>query len=447
MKNNMASEYSAHFQTILQQTQSALEQTGHIACVIAAGSPHLMFLDDMYYPYKPNPHFQRWIPVNDAAHSLLVVEIGRRPRLIHFRPDDYWHKTPEEPTGFWVEHFDIISVADLDQVPGALPAAARDAPVIGEWDSRFKDWGLGQSNPNALLNQLHFHRAWKTNYEIACMEEATRKGVTAHRAAERAYRQGASEYEIHQAYLLACGHVEPELPYGNIIAYGANAAVLHYTHLPRQRPATPPPSFLIDAGATHNGYASDITRTYTAHAGEFAEMIAAMKEAELRICAAVKPGLNFADLHLHAHAEIAGLLVRFNIIGCSAEAAVNSGLTATFFPHGLGHLLGLQVHDIGGLQASPEGGILPRPDGHPYLRLTRDLQPGWVVTIEPGLYFIPTLLKSLAGTEVGENVNWDKVEELKPYGGIRIEDNVLVTQDGHRNLTREEEARQAMPAA
>ncbi len=172
-----------------------------------------------------------------------------------------------------------------------------------------------------------------------------------------------------------------------------------------------------------------------------------MEEAQLRICAEVKPGLNFADLHLRTHAEIASLLVRFKIIDCSAEAAVNSGLTGTFFPHGLGHLLGLQVHDVGGLQASPEGGILPRPDGHPYLRLTRDLQPGWVTTVEPGLYFIPTLLKKLAGSEVGENVNWDKVEALKPYGGIRIEDNVLVTQEGHRNLTREEEVRQAMPAA
>jgi Xaa-Pro dipeptidase len=443
MTDKIARGYSAHFQTLVKQTEEALEQAGQSACVIAAGSPHPMFLDDMYYPFKTNPHFQRWVPVNDAAHSLLVVQKGQQPRLIHYRPDDYWHKTPEEPTGYWVEHFDIVSVSDLNQVPGVLPAAARDAPVIGEWQEQFREWGLGHSNPTALLNPLHFYRAWKTDYEIACMEEATRKAVAAHQAAEQAYRLGASEYEIHQAYLLACAHVEPELPYGNIIAFGANAAVLHYTHLPRQRPATPPLSFLIDAGATHNGYASDITRTHTVHAGEFAELIAAMDEAQLRICGQIKPGVNFADLHLGAHAEVASLLARFGIVTCSAEAAVNSGLTATFLPHGLGHLLGLQVHDVGGLQASPEGGILPRPDGHPYLRLTRDLQPGWVTTVEPGLYFIPSLLKKLAGTEVGEQVNWAKVEELKPFGGIRIEDNVLVTKDGHRNLTREEQARQA----
>jgi Xaa-Pro dipeptidase len=446
MTDKIASEYSAHFQTLVSQTEAALEHVGQSTCVIAAGSPHPMFLDDMYYPFKTNPHFQRWIPLSDAAHSLLVFRQGKQPRLIHYRPDDYWHKPPEEPSGFWVEHFDVVSVSDFSQVPAALPSAAKDAPIIGEWSDQFKDWGFGANNPSALLNQLHFHRAWKTGYEIACMEQATRKGVTAHRAAEQAYIEGASEFEIHQAYLLASGHVEPELPYGNIIAYGANAGVLHYTHLPRQRPASPPLSFLIDAGATHNGYASDITRTHTVHSGEFSELIAAMDAAQLRICSRIKPGLNFADLHLQAHAEIAALLVQFDFVSCSAEAAVNTGLTGTFLPHGLGHLLGLQVHDVGGLQASPEGGILPRPDGHPYLRLTRDLQPDWVTTVEPGLYFIPSLLKKLAGTEIGEHVNWDKVDKFKPYGGIRIEDNILVTRDGHRNLTREEQARQARVA-
>ncbi|MDH3399500.1 MAG: Xaa-Pro dipeptidase [Chromatiales bacterium] len=443
MTDKIASAYSAHFQTILNQTESALRATGHRACVIAAGSAHGMFLDDMDYPFKTNPHFQRWVPVGDAAHSALVIEIGKTPRLLHYRPDDYWHKAPEVPTGFWVDHFDIVSVSDLGNMRDALPEGAAAAPLIAEKRDQFKDWGLGEQNPEGLLNHLHFHRAWKTDYEIACMEVATKKAVKAHRAALNAYQNGASEYEIHQAYLLAAGHVEHELPYGNIIAYGENAAVLHYTHLPRQHPDGIPPSFLIDAGATHNGYASDITRTYTAHGGEFAEMIDAMDEAQIRLCETIKPGLNFADLHLQAHAEVATMLNRFKIVKCSAEAALESGLTRTFLPHGLGHLLGLQVHDIGGLQAGPDGGIIERPDGHPYLRLTRTLETSWVTTVEPGLYFIPSLLKKLAQTPAGGEINWEKVESLKPFGGIRIEDNVLVTENGQRNLTREEEARTA----
>lgn len=441
MKDKIAGAYSAHFKTLVQQTEAALAATGNRACVIAAGSPHRMFLDDMDYPFKTNPHFQRWIPVSDAAHSALVVEIGKKPRLLHYRPDDYWHKAPEAPVGFWVEHFDIVSISDLDKMRDALPEGASGAPLISEKLDQFKDWGLGEQNPEGLLNHLHFDRAWKTDYEIACMEVATQKGVKAHRAALEAYRQGASEYEVHEAYLLAAGHVEPELPYGNIIAFGENAAVLHYTHLPRHRPVAVPPSFLIDAGATYNGYASDITRTYTAHGGEFQEMITAMDEAQQRLCGAIRPGLNFADLHLQAHAEVAAMLHRFGIVSCSADAALESGLTSTFLPHGLGHLLGLQVHDVGGFQASHQGGMLPRPEGHPYLRLTRTLEPGWVTTVEPGLYFIPSLLEKLAGTGGGKQVNWDKVEALKPFGGIRIEDNVLVTENGQRNLTREEEAR------
>jgi Xaa-Pro dipeptidase len=130
------------------------------------------------------------------------------------------------------------------------------------------------------------------------------------------------------------------------------------------------------------------------------------------------------------------LLCEADIIRASADAAMASGAVAAFFPHGIGHLLGLQVHDVGGLQATPQGGTLPRPDGHPYLRLTRTLEPGFVVTMEPGLYFIDSLLARLRGTPAESQVQWTRVAQLRPYGGIRIEDNLAVTADGHENLTR-----------
>jgi len=443
MNNDIAGAYPAHFRALTSQTATALEATGYPAIVIAAGSPHRIFLDDMDYPFKTNPHFRRWVPLDDAAHSLLVLCPGERPLLLHYRPDDYWHKPPEAPTGYWVEHFEIRSIAKLEDMANALPAHARGAAFLGEWNEQMAALGLAYPNPENLLNQLHFQRARKTDYELACMEQATRLGVSAHLAAERAYRDGASEYEIHQAYLSACSHTESELPYGNIIAFGANAAVLHYTHLPRTRPSEIAPSFLIDAGATCNGYACDITRSYARLDDEFAELIADMDKAQQALCRQAKPGTSFPELHLQAHAQVAGLLKKFDLINCSADAALETGITRTFLPHGLGHLLGLQVHDVGGFLADPDGATLAPPEGHPFLRLTRTLEPGWVTTIEPGLYFIETLLAKLRDTPQGGSVNWERVDRFRRYGGVRIEDNVLVEDTGSRNLTREEFARQS----
>jgi Xaa-Pro dipeptidase len=107
-----------------------------------------------------------------------------------------------------------------------------------------------------------------------------------------------------------------------------------------------------------------------------------------------------------------------------------------FFPHGVGHLLGLQVHDVAGFSVTAEGKQKARPTGHPYLRLTRTLEPGFVVTIEPGLYFIDALLSQARTNAHGAQINWKQVEHFKPYGGIRIEDNVACTTGDPENLTR-----------
>jgi Xaa-Pro dipeptidase len=110
-----------------------------------------------------------------------------------------------------------------------------------------------------------------------------------------------------------------------------------------------------------------------------------------------------------------------------------------FFPHGIGHLIGLQVHDVAGLAADDTGREeIPRPPGHRYLRLTRKLEPGFVVTIEPGLYFIDLLLEEAQRNGLGRHVHWDTVRRLKPYGGIRVEDDVACTADAQpENLTRD----------
>jgi Xaa-Pro dipeptidase len=123
------------------------------------------------------------------------------------------------------------------------------------------------------------------------------------------------------------------------------------------------------------------------------------------------------------------------VIRMSADDAVESGLSSVFFPHGLGHFLGLQTHDVAGL-VDNESRPIPRPEGHPALRLTRVLEAGNVLTVEPGLYFIDSLLERWRREGDASTIDWDRVEALAPCGGIRIEDNVLVTEDGCDNLTR-----------
>jgi len=223
------------------------------------------------------------------------------------------------------------------------------------------------------------------------------------------------------------------MPYGNIVALNENAAVLHYQYQATQKPNNHR-TFLIDAGANYNGYAADITRTYAFDKkGEFNDMIVAMDELQVALCDACVSGQDYVALHHQAHLKIAAVLQQFKVINCDPETAVETQLSNTFFPHGLGHYLGLQVHDVAGHQSDARGTPIKQPENHPFLRLTDVLRENAVVTVEPGLYFIPMLLQQQSDNK---HINWAKVEQLMPYGGIRIEDNVVVGQANSRNLTR-----------
>ncbi len=195
-------------------------------------------------------------------------------------------------------------------------------------------------------------------------------------------------------------------------------------------------SFLIDAGCTVNAYASDITRTYAAQPGEFADLVSAMDSMQQGLAAQVCVDLDYRDLHVDTHLQIASILSDAGLITISAEDALATGLSSVFYPHGLGHFIGLQTHDVAGL-IDNEGNEIPRPQGHPFLRLTRKLEVGNVLTIEPGFYFVDSLLRNWKQHGDASAINWSAVEKLSPFGGIRIEDNVVVTERGNDNLTRE----------
>jgi Xaa-Pro dipeptidase len=162
-----------------------------------------------------------------------------------------------------------------------------------------------------------------------------------------------------------------------------------------------------------------------------------MDRLQQALCAGVRPGVDWRDVQLRAHALTAEVLRDADLIRCSTDEAVASGVTRVFLPHGIGHLLGLEVHDVGGFMAAAESGELPRPAADPYLRLTRTLEEGFVVTMEPGIYFIPQLLEAARAEPLGSRINWPSVEGFMRFGGIRIEDDLAVTASGCENLTRD----------
>jgi Xaa-Pro dipeptidase len=435
--NRPSALFLDHLQDISRRAAGALAACGYDGLLLQAGDPPAYFLDDQHYPFRAHPPFRLWVPLAEAAGSFVYVEPGRRPRLVFHKPNDFWHKRAELPAEPWVEAFDVVVVDSPAAARGALPASLAKVAYLGQPFRELLGWGLGAINPEHLGRRLDFDRARKSPYEIACLREASRLGALGHRAARAAFHDRASEYEIHQAFLQACGQREHELPYNAIVALNESAATLHYQRLERRAPAQHR-SLLIDAGASFAGYGSDITRTWSADASdEFAALLAGMETLQQSLCARVRPGADWRDIHLAAVEGLAGLLQSSGLVRCSAAQAVESGLAARFFPHGIGHLLGLQVHDVGGTQAAPTGGDIPRPPGHPALRLTRRLEPGFVVTMEPGLYFIDALLEPLRRGPQAALVDWARVDALRPWGGIRIEDDLVVTAAGCENLTRE----------
>ena len=441
---DLATLYRQHLDILKQRTDTALARGGFDHLLVPSGTLHYQVFDDRDYPYAVNPQFKAWLPLTRTPGSWLVYTPGRTPQLIYLQPRDYWNVVPQAPAGYWTEHFEIIVIRKPEEARQHLPSGAARSAIIGEAQSALgADGAFAPNNPQPVIDYLEFHRAFKTGYELEIMRRATTKGVRAHCAAERAFRAGGSEFGIHLAYCQAAGQDASELPYSNIVALNEHGAILHYTDFDRL-PPKPIRSLLIDAGASEAGYACDITRSYSADPGdEFQALIDAVETAQLRMCDQVRAGMDYKQLHLDAHLALARILHEFELITQTPEAAVERGVSTAFFPHGLGHSIGLQVHDVAGFAESDAGGTIAKPDRHPYLRLTRVLEPGMVVTIEPGLYFIDILLEDLKAEGLGGDVNWERVAQFRPYGGVRIEDNMVCTEGDPINLTREQFAKSA----
>ena len=420
--------YPEHLAYLQHGYEAALPAHGFDAAVLCCGAPAMKNrFDDQTWSLSPTPAYAHWCPLPEPD-TFVVVRPGKKPQLVRTIVDDYWETpAPPESEHFW-SGFDLVEVQ---------PGHVGDALPGGKVAVITRDQGTsppGTVNPPALIAALDLLRTKKTAYEIECLVEASKRAAKGHRAVAAQFASGTpSELELHLAYLQASEQDDAGAPYKNIVALGPHTAILHYVAYQREHVAGDT-SFLIDAGAKVLGYGSDITRTHVrgtgAAATRFRELLSHVEAVQQDICRRIRPGMPYEDLHDEAHRLLAIALRELGIGRGSAQELVDRGITRALFPHGLGHSLGITVHDAG---CKPRP---PRPENK-FLRNTSVIEAGQVFTIEPGIYVIDGLLGPLQADDRRDLLDWSAIADLRQFGGIRIEDNVLVEGTGIRNLTRE----------
>jgi Xaa-Pro aminopeptidase len=324
--------------------------------------------------------------------------------------------TPVSELGPWLEERRGRRVAQLG---APIPNAPSDAAVAGE-----------------LRTRMDRVRRRKDALELARMRraaDATRAGFTAVVPfIAPGITERALQIEIEAEFLR---HGADTVAYDSIIASGPNAAVLH--HLPTQRPLRAGELVLIDAGAECRGYDCDVTRTYPV-SGDFsaeqADVYALVLQAQRAAIGRCRAGVEYRDIHLAAALDVAQGLVDAGFLRGNAADLVEQGASALFFPHGIGHMVGLGVRDAGGYLPGRSRSAAPALR---FLRIDLPLEPGHVVTIEPGVYFPRRVLEDPEiRRQHRDTVVWNRVDKLRGFGGMRIEDNVLILDGGNEVLTR-----------
>ena len=372
------------------------------------------------------------------AHAEYVWLAGRETigGVVAFDPRDGWMDFVPPVTvaeRLWEGRTDAPSGVPLPELAGWL-AARRGRPVVG---LGVAPAGLA-SDPvrvAALREMLMHARRPKDAAEFALLRDAARASAAGFAALVRSLKPGVTERALKaelEAGFVRAGAERPG--YGSIVGSGPNSAVLHFD--PSLRTVQPGDAVLVDAGAEVSRYTSDVTRTYRLKGGDdgfFRDLYALVLAVEEHGMAGCTAGAEWRDLHMAASLEIAAGLVELGILRGSAQDLVERDAQALFFPHGLGHMVGLGVRDASGYLP---GRVRSSRPGLSMLRTDLPLEPGYVMTVEPGIYFVPALLDDPERrTKHRDDVVWDRVEKLEAFGGIRIEDNVLVTSGAPENLT------------
>ncbi|MCG5535770.1 Xaa-Pro aminopeptidase [Ectothiorhodospira mobilis] len=405
-----------------------MEAMGEGAIAIVPGAPERTRNRDVTHPFRQDSDF--WYLtgfVEPEAVAVLVPGRSEGDYVLFCRERD-----PEKET--WngrragtegaVRDFgadEAHPLAELEQVlPGLLEGRERVYLSLGHesgMDRRVSAWieamgrrgRAGVRPPRALMSLeplLHELRLFKSEQELEAMRRAAAVTVEAHRRAMAACRPGMGEYQLEAELLYTFRHAGMEPAYASIVGGGANGCILHYTeNEDRLRDGD---LVLIDAGCEYRGYAGDVTRTFPVN-GRFSPVQRAVYdivlEAQAAAIAQVAPGRHWEEPHQAAVAVLTRGLVDLGVLQGPVQRLVEEGAYRPYYMHRTGHWLGLDVHDVGDY----------RVDGAP-----RPLQPGMVMTVEPGLYFPPG----------GEGV-----PEALAGIGVRIEDDVAVTRAGHEVLT------------
>ncbi|MCY4381047.1 MAG: M24 family metallopeptidase [Proteobacteria bacterium] len=451
--------YLKHLQHALAATQAILARLGLSDVIISSGEMKTYYQDDQTYPFGINPFFRYYCPI-DGAYHLIHFSDRKEPHLTIFMPDDFWLVTPNpEDHPRWQDVTSVMTYEFATQQQGRLSRLLTKCSQVGRCiflgDESDVPEGY-ECHPPDVIREFGQLRLQKTSWEVLCHVEATKIALQGHKALEQRFLQSepVSERDLYYEYLQATQQTSEEYPYPPIIALAENGAFLHYNL--RGRSKVRSVSFLVDAGASFAGYASDISRTYrgslhhnnlTDASGQelrtppvtlFGELLAGLTDIQQTLWPMAVPGQCFIQLHLKSLQMIYELLLTMKLIKGPPLSVVAEddmkAVTRVFYPHGLGHMLGLQVHDVSFNKESHAAAT--QKD----LRHQNLLDHGHLFTIEPGIYFIPSLVNQYVKKKLSPDqptIALSLVESLYPFGGIRVEDNIYLTREGiPLNVTR-----------
>lgn len=417
---------------------SLFEKDKHAYIYVKGGTVMHRYNTDFEYPFRQESNFLYLTGIDEPDfHVILDIKEEKFILVIPRRDSKYavWHGYVK-PESYYQDQFSPDRILYNDQLESFF--ARRNPEVVyclNEKDAELlKKLGL-ETDLKALQEALAYCRSIKNETELNYLRKASEIASQAHKACMKAIKPGMMEYEVKALYdfeNIKRGALHA--PYNGIHASGASSAILHYTENNRQ--LQDGALYLIDAGAEYKGYAADITRTYPVN-GTFSTLQGDIYDVALQALneniIAARPGVKMEDLHLHACRVILEGLKNIGILRGNVDDMMEQNIFALFFPHGLGHFLGLDTHDVGGYLKGVDP--IDRP-GLRFLRARRTLEAGMVITIEPGIYFIPALLKPAFEDKFKKDfLNINALKSMMDFGGIRVEDNIVITQEGCENLT------------
>lgn len=421
--------------------------------VLLKGGTDVSFNDtDISYQFRQESFFQYLFGVKEPdCYGVLNVKTGEATLFVPHLPEEYatwmgrllaldeFKSMYETDNVAYVDTLDTFFEKANVSLILTLSGTNSDSGLASE-PARFPGIEKYCINCDLLHPVLSECRVIKTPEEIETLRYVAKVSSDAHIKVMQYMKPGLSEYQgesvfLHHSYNVGgCRHTS----YTCICGTGINSAVLHYGHAaaPNDRVVCDGDMCLFDMGANYCGYAADITCSFPAN-GKFTEdqkfIYNAVLDARNAVLKDARDGVCWVDMHILANRVLLQRLKDGGMLKGDVEEMLNAGLSGIFQPHGLGHLLGLDVHDVGGyLNDQPER---PKEWWLKKLRFARTLKAGMYVTVEPGCYFVNILMdRALSDPNLKKFINVEVFERFRNFGGVRIEDDVLIKKDGNENF-------------